>query len=212
MKEPLNPKPTRRFTEDTLVVATHNEGKLKELRPLLEPLGIKIFSAKDMELPEPEETEGTFVGNAVLKARAAVRGSGHVALADDSGLSVDALCGAPGVHSARWAINRDQPEAPRDFNMAMERVHREMGNNKNRKAQFICAIALSWPDGHDEYVEGIIDGTIVWPPRGEKGFGYDPIFMPDGHDRTFGEMDAAEKEDISHRRIAIEKILDKCFR
>jgi XTP/dITP diphosphohydrolase len=212
MKEPLDPKPPRRFTEDTLVVATHNEGKLSELRPLLEPLGIKILSAKDMDLPEPDETEGTFVGNAVLKSRAAARCSGYTALADDSGLSVETLCGAPGVHSARWAINRDHPDAPRDFDIAMERVHREMGNSENRKAQFVCSIALSWPDGHDEYVEGTIDGTIVWPPRGDKGFGYDPIFMPDGHDRTFAEMEAAEKEQISHRRNAIEKILEKCFR
>lgn len=212
MKEPLEPKAPRRFESDTLVVATHNEGKLRELRPLLEPLGIKLYSAKDMELPEPEETEGTFAGNALLKARAATRGSGHVALADDSGLAVQALCGAPGVHSARWAIDRDDPTAERDFQRAMERVNRELGHNENRKARFICTIALCWPDGHEEYVEGMIDGTLVWPPRGDKGFGYDPMFLPDGYDQTFGEMDPAEKEKISHRRIAIEKILDKCFR
>lgn len=199
----------RKFEGDTLVVATHNKGKLRELQAYLAPLGVALKSADDFDLPEPEETEKTYIGNAALKARAAMEACGHICLADDSGLSVEALDGEPGIYSARWA---EDENGNRNFLDAMAKVHLKLANTDNRRAKFVCAIAVCWPDGHIETVEGYAHGELVWPPRGPEGFGYDPMFLPKGHDKTFGEMDADEKGDISHRRNAIEKMIEKCFR
>ncbi|MFE3835836.1 RdgB/HAM1 family non-canonical purine NTP pyrophosphatase [Pseudogemmobacter sonorensis] len=202
---------TRRFTGDRLVVATHNKGKLEEFSALLAPLGITCVSAGDLGLGEPEETETTFLGNGRIKAHAAAKASGLPALADDSGLTVDALDGAPGVYTADWAFT---PQG-RDFAMAMEKTHRlleEAGAPLPRRAQFRCTLVLAWPDGHDEHAEGACEGQLVWPRRGAEGHGYDPMFQPDGFELTFGEMDAAQKNTISHRARAVEKMLAKCFR
>ncbi len=200
----------RQLRERRLVVASHNPGKVAEIRDLLAPFGIETLSAAEVELPEPEETADTFVGNALLKARAGASGADMVALADDSGLQVSALNGAPGLFSARWA----GPE--RDFDLAMARVEKELsekgGKGENsRAACFIAALALCWPDGHTESFEGRVYGHLVWPPRGGRGFGYDPMFQPDGYDITFGEMDPAEKHCISHRAVAFAKLLNACL-
>lgn len=185
-----------------LIAATHNKGKVVELRDLLEPLGFEVVSAGDLGLDEPEETEFTFTGNAILKARAAAEKAGAPALADDSGLSVTALGGAPGIYSARWAGE------PRDFYRAMEKVENELkiSGSDDRSAKFVCALALAWPDGHAEVFEGEVHGTLVWPPRGENGFGYDPMFVADGETITFGEMDPARKHAMSHRADAFAKL------
>jgi XTP/dITP diphosphohydrolase len=199
-----------------LVVATHNAGKLWELQQLLSPHGVDAVSAGDLGLPEPEETETTFRGNAALKARAAALGAGLPAFADDSGLCVDELNGAPGVYSARWAGE------PRDFVAACEKVQRELlacGAKAPYRANFTCALALAWPDGHIEEFEGRVDGELVFPPRGDKGFGYDPIFRPDELDKTFGEMMSAEKHALpgdgsralSHRARAFQALAEACL-
>jgi len=184
-----------------LVVATHNPGKARELAEILENR-FELITAGDLGLPEPEETEASFVGNALLKARAAADDSGLPALADDSGLSVAALDGAPGVYSARWA------GPGRDFYEAMRKVEQrlEEAENDDRAAWFTCALALAWPNGAAVVVEGRIDGTLTFPPRGERGFGYDPIFIPEGSSLTFGEMDPAAKDAISHRARAFAKL------
>ncbi|MCA1652656.1 MAG: RdgB/HAM1 family non-canonical purine NTP pyrophosphatase [Sphingomicrobium sp.] len=190
-----------------LVIATHNAGKLREIGELLAPLGVECVGAAELDLPEPEETGVTFVDNAELKARQAADLSGLPALADDSGLAADALHGNPGIFSARWAEDED---GKRDFRRAMERVWREVeaaGPEAGRDAHFACALSLAWPDGGIESFEGRIDGTLVWPPRGERGFGYDPIFVATGMDRTFGEIDPAEKHRISHRADAFRKLV-----
>lgn len=191
------------LSNEEIVIASHNKGKVQEISDLLRPYAKKFYSANDLNLDEPEETEDTFVGNALLKAKAAAQSSGKVALADDSGLAVNALGGAPGIYSARWAGE------PRDFNAAMKRVHEELGSNKDRSASFICVLALAWPDGRTETFEGRIDGDIVWPPKGAKGFGYDPIFVADNMDKTFAEIDPDEKHKISHRSDAFNKLLEK---
>jgi len=200
-----------------VVIATHNPGKLAEMRALLAPFGIEARSAAELGLDEPVETGKTFAANARIKALAAARSTGHVAFADDSGLVVDALDGAPGVHSARWA----GPQ--RDFRAAMNRiqtmlVERDARSPEQRRAHFIAALCLAWPDGHCEEFEGRVDGVLVWPPRGEKGFGYDPLFQPDGFDRTFGEMSAEEKhglpprgQGLSHRARAFMKLARACL-
>jgi XTP/dITP diphosphohydrolase len=195
----------RRFTEKKLVIASHNQGKIKEIADLLEPFGIEVFSAGELDLPEPEETEKTFIGNAQLKSTAAANGANLPALADDSGLAVSALDGAPGIYSARWA----GPD--KDFDLAMEKVQNGIGNHPDRRASFICALSLAWPDGHVENFEGKVDGKIVWPKRGSHGFGYDPIFQPDGYDETFGEMDPAKKHEMSHRADAFAQLVKACF-
>lgn len=195
----------RKFDGKELCLATHNQGKVKEIGTLLQGHVDVFKSAADLNLPEPEETEDSFIGNAVLKAKAAAQESGMVALADDSGLAVAALGGAPGIYSARWA------GSPRDFGKAMQRVQSELEGRDDRSAAFVCALALAWPDGHTESTEGRVHGQIVWPPRGEGGFGYDPIFLPDGHEITFGEMAPAEKEAISHRANAFRQMIDLCF-
>lgn len=199
----------RRFSGDHLVVATHNTGKLEEIADLLSPYGITLSSNADHGLPEPHETEQTFVGNARIKAHAAAQATGLPALADDSGIEIDALDGAPGVHTADWA---ETPNG-RDFKMAMERSWNalEAANAPYpRTARFCCTLVLAWPDGHDEVFPGVMPGRIVWPMRGDQGHGYDPIFQPDGYDLTFGEMDRWEKNRISHRADAFRK-LKACF-
>ena len=194
---------TRRLDGKRLVIASHNAGKVREVAELLVPHGIEGVSAASLRLPEPEETGATFLANAELKAREAVR-SGLPALADDSGLAVAALGGAPGIYSARWA----GPD--RDFAHAMAAVQERLGD-RPRAAAFVAALALAWPDGHVESFEGRVEGRLVWPPRGERGFGYDPIFVPDGHDETFGEMDPEAKSRISHRARAFAKLAAACF-
>jgi len=193
---------------DKLVIATHNPGKLREIAELVGPLGITCVSAKDLDLPEPEEIGNTFVDNADLKAREAADLSGLPALADDSGLCVDALQGSPGIFSARWA---EDEEGNRDWMRAMERVWREIeaaGPDAGHDAHFACALAIAWPnDGQVENFEGRVDGTLTWPPRGTNGFGYDPIFIANGREVTFGEMDPAEKHSISHRADAFRKLV-----
>jgi XTP/dITP diphosphohydrolase len=190
-----------------IVIATHNPGKLREIRAMLAPLGIRCVGAEELDLPEPEETGVTFVDNAELKARQAADLSGLPALADDSGLSVDALHGNPGIYSARWAEDGD---GSRDFGRAMERVWREVelaGPDAGHDAHFVCALSLAWPDGAIESFEGRCDGTLVWPPRGDRGFGYDPMFVKAGMDQSFGEIDQAEKHRISHRADAFAKLV-----
>lgn len=187
-----------------LVIATHNPGKAKEIAELLAPYSQTFYNAADLDLPEPEETEETFVGNALLKAKSAADISGKISLADDSGLSVTALNGDPGVYSARWG----GPE--KDFNLAMQKIHEALGDTQDRSAKFVCVLALAWPDGRTETFEGEVYGRIVWPQRGSKGFGYDPIFIPDGYEQTFGEMEPEKKHEISHRARAFEKFLEFC--
>ena len=195
----------RRFTEKRLVIASHNPGKVVEIEELLSPWSIDVVSAAELNLPEPEETGDSFVANAKLKADAAAFGANLPALADDSGIAVSALGGAPGIYSARWG----GPE--KDFNAAMARVNREIEGADDRRARFVCALALTWPDGHSEIFEGEVWGDLVWPPRGAKGFGYDPMFVADGDTGTFGEIDAAEKHARSHRADAFRKLIAACF-
>jgi XTP/dITP diphosphohydrolase len=195
---------SRLFTGDTLVIASHNRGKVREIAELLGAYVAHFPSAGELGLPEPEETEHTFIGNAELKARAAASGSGLPALADDSGLVVPALDGAPGIFSARWA----GPD--RDFSFAMRRIETELGDG-DPSAYFVCALSLAWPDGHAESVEGRIHGRLVFPGRGDRGFGYDPIFIPAGRDLTFAEIDPDEKHRISHRADAFAQLVARCF-
>jgi XTP/dITP diphosphohydrolase len=199
----------RRFDGDRLIIASHNQGKVAEIAALVGPLGIATISAGDLGLEEPEETGATFLENAALKALAAARAAGEPALADDSGLVVPALGGAPGIYSARWA----GPD--RDFALAMEKVHQDLAGATDRSAHFTCALALAWPDGHTECFEGVVQGVLIWPPRGAQGFGYDPMFLPvrDGRPEalTFGEMEPAAKHRISHRAAAFRQLLAACF-
>ena len=199
----------RRFTDRTLVIASHNEGKVREIADLLRPFGVEVLSAGALGLPEPEETGATFRANAALKARPAAAASGLPALADDSGLAVDALGGRPGIASARWA---ERPDGTRDFRYGMEKLQLELEGEPDRAAHFVCALALAWPDGHSECFEGRVDGRLVWPPRGDRGFGYDPMFLPQGHDITFGEMEPDAKHAISHRADAFRQLVAACFK
>jgi len=201
---------TRRFESEKLVVASHNAGKLREIADLLRPFGVATVSAGDLGLPEPEETETTFEGNARLKAHASAQASGLPALSDDSGLAVEALGGDPGIYSARWA----ETAHGRDFGHAMQLVwdRLESANAPEpRRAAFICALTLAWPDGHDETFLGRCEGRLVWPPRGDRGFGYDPMFVPEGHAISFGEMDPAAKHSMSHRADAFRQLVAACF-
>ena len=199
---------TRKFSGTELVVATHNRGKLAEISEMFQDKAVKLLCAADLGVESPVETGTTFIENALLKAKFVAKATGKIALADDSGLCVEALDGAPGVYTADWA---EEPGA-RDFSYAMKKIHHKMGDNPNRKAKFVSVLALCWPDGHCETVEGEALGQIVWPPRGKQGHGCDPIFMPDGYDITYAEMDAAEKNGISHRAVSFRKMMDKCFR
>jgi XTP/dITP diphosphohydrolase len=209
----------RRFTGDTLVIASHNAGKVREIGDLIAPFKVRAISAGELGLPEPEETGLTFIANAELKALAAAKAANLPALADDSGMSVDALDGAPGIYSARWA------GPSKDFGKAMQKVWTAVQDSAKSTddkgpplgAQFVCALSLAWPDGHVESFDGIIQGNLVWPPRGLHGFGYDPMFLPmvasggDSEMRTFGEMPATEKHAISHRALAFRQLIDACF-
>ena len=198
----------RKLEPGRIVIASHNPGKVREIGDLLRPHGMEVVSAGELGLPEPEETEDSFIGNAELKARASATGANLPALADDSGLVVDALGGAPGIYSARWA----GPD--KDFALAMRTVEdalREQGTDTPRTAHFTCALSLAWPDGHCETFEGEVAGELVWPPRGDKGFGYDPVFVPNGSDITFGEMEPERKHAMSHRARAFKKLIDAVF-
>jgi len=196
---------TRKLTEKRICLASHNKGKLVEIKELLAPFGIEVVSAGELGLPEPAETEDSFAGNARIKAHFAARESGLPALSDDSGLSVEALDGAPGVYTADWA----ETPAGRDYPMAMKKVWDALdarGAAEPRRAAFNCTLCIAWPDGHDELFVGKVDGRLSWPMRGEQGHGFDPIFIPEGHDITFGEMEPAVKNGISHRARAFEKL------
>ncbi len=200
----------RRFNGDTLVIASHNRGKIREFQDLLAPFGISVRSAGEFGLAEPAETESTFVGNARIKAHFTARECRLPALSDDSGIMVDALGGAPGVQTADWATTCHG----RDFRRAMERVHHllEQGNAPQpRTARFRCALCLAWPDGHDEVFEGTVEGQVVWPMRGEQGFGFDPVFLPEGETETFAEMDPRRKHGISHRARAFASLVSSCI-
>lgn len=201
---------SRLISGGRLILASHNPGKIAEFCALFAPYHIKIVSARDIGAPEPEETGGSFGENACLKAKAAAAFTGETALADDSGLEVEALNGAPGIFSARWA----GPE--KDFRVAMERLERELRaagalKPEQRRANFTCALCLASPDGQSHVFEGRVYGRVIWPPRGDKGFGYDPVFVPEGHDITFGEMEPEEKERISHRMAAFRKLVAACL-
>ena len=196
----------RQLTENRIVLASHNKGKLHEIAALLTPLGIEVASASDFDLAEPAETETTFSGNARIKAHFAAKATGLPALSDDSGIQVDALDGAPGVFTADWA----ETPTGRDFPMAMAKVWNLLEKKaapEPRTARFHCTLCLAWPDGHDELFEGDVQGRLVWPMRGDLGFGFDPIFLPDGETETFGEMDPAKKHGMSHRAVAFEKLM-----
>jgi XTP/dITP diphosphohydrolase len=197
---------SRKFAGGRLVIASHNPGKVREIAELLGPFGAEVVSASELGLPEPEETGDSFVANAELKARAAATASNLPSLADDSGLVVPALDGAPGIYSARWA------GPGKDFAVAMARVERALAGKEDRRAHFVCALSLAWPDGGVATFEGKVFGTLVFPPRGLHGFGYDPIFQPDGHAITFGEMDPAAKGAISHRADAFRLLVEGCFK
>jgi XTP/dITP diphosphohydrolase len=187
-----------------LVIATHNNGKLIEMADLLRPYGLEAVSAGALGLAEPEETGSTFEANAAIKAYAAASASELPALADDSGLVVSGLGGTPGIYSARWAVNKD-------FAPAMARVERELGDNPDRRAYFVAVLALAWPDGHVENFRGEVHGGVTFPPRGRLGFGYDPIFLPDGMSETFGELDGEQRMRISHRTVAFRQLAEACL-
>ena len=199
---------SRKFEDKRLVIASHNQGKVSEFRDLFKSFQVELLSVSELNHVEPDETGDTFKANAELKALAAATQSGIPALADDSGLCVEALNGQPGIYSARWA----GPQ--KDFDFAMEKVRLGLieEGTLNTRAYFIAGLALAWPDGHVEYFEGRVDGDLVWPPRGLKGFGYDPMFKPDGHEITFGEMEPDAKHAMSHRAHAFKQLIDACFK
>ena len=199
----------RKLAPGQLVIASHNEGKVKEINELVRPYGIMAVSAGALALPVPVEDENSFIGNATIKALAAARATGLPALADDSGMEVVALGGRPGVHTADWA----ETPAGRDFPMAMERVRQEleMSGSDDRSARFVCCLCLAWPDGHTESFLGSVAGSLTFPPRGTMGFGFDPIFVPAGHDKTFAELDPEAKHAISHRADAFQKLVAACL-
>lgn len=192
---------------EKLLLASHNKGKVREISALLAPFNVEVISASELDLEEPEETEKTFIGNALLKARAGAKASGLVTLSDDSGLEVFALNGAPGIYSARWAGEN------KDFNFAMQRVENELlaKNTKDYSARFVCVLALVYPDGREETFEGFVNGNLTFPPKGDKGFGYDPIFIANGETETFGEMDPNKKHAMSHRAMAFAKFVKEVF-
>lgn len=211
MSAEVPPQAIRKLVPGTLVIATHNAGKLREITALLAPYGIEAVAAADLDLPEPEETGTTFLANAELKARSAADLSGLPALADDSGLCVGALGGDPGVYTANWAETAD---GRRDWMLAMTRVHEKLvalGPDVSREATFVSTLALAWPDGHVEWFEGRIDGALIWPPRGAAGFGYDPMFVPQGEARTFAEMPFDEKQARNHRARAFAAMVAAVF-
>lgn len=201
---------TRKFDGARILIATHNAGKLEEMQQLFAPHGVDVVGAAELDLSEPEETENTFIGNARIKAQAAVKATGLPALADDSGIEVQALDDAPGVFTADWA----ETPTGRDFVMAMTKTHNKLeavNAPHPRRARFRATLVLAWPDGHEEIFEGRVNGALVWPMRGTIGHGYDPMFQPDGYDITFAEMDPAQKNRVSHRADAFSKLIAGCF-
>jgi len=196
----------RQFDGNKLVIASHNQGKVREIGELLAPFGVETISAGDLGLPEPVEDGLTFIANAEIKALAAATAAGLPALADDSGLEVAALDGEPGIYSARWA------GPSKDFAVAMAAVNEKLSGTNNKTANFTCALTLAWPDGHMESFEGKVFGDLTWPKRGDRGFGYDPVFIPEGHTVTFAEMDPAEKHAMSHRANAFKQLINACFK
>lgn len=196
----------RLFDGNKLVIASHNKGKVCEIGELLAPFGVETVSVSELGLPVPVEDSDSFIGNAEIKSLAAAKASGLPSLSDDSGLEVHGLGGEPGIYTADWA------GPGRDFTTGMKAVIDKLGDNPNRKANFTCALSLAWPDGHTESFEGKVFGSVTWPMRGEKGFGYDPIFIPEGHDITFAEMDPADKHAMSHRADAFRQLIDACFK
>lgn len=200
----------RQFDGDTLIIASHNEGKVREIGELLAPFGVKTKSVADLNLPEPIEDGDSFIANARIKSLAAAQATGLPALSDDSGLEVNALDGKPGINTAGWA--EVGPERKRDFTYAMGLVHEKMGDATDRGANFTCALSLAWPDGHTEDFEGKVYGDLTWPLRGDKGFGYDPMFIPTGFSDTFAEMDPAKKHAMSHRADAFKQLIAACFK
>ena len=196
----------RIFDTNKLVIASHNLGKVREIGELLAPFGTETVSAGELGLPEPVEDGLTFIANAEIKAVAAATKSGLPALADDSGLEVEALGGEPGIYSARWA------GPSKDFTVAMAAINKKLSGTTNLRANFTCALTLAWPDGHMESFEGKVFGSLTWPLRGDKGFGYDPMFIPTGHSVTFAEMDPSEKHAMSHRAHAFRQLIDACFK
>jgi len=206
MERPLS---ARKLGPGRLVIASHNAGKVREINELVRPFGLEAVAAGDLGLAVPEETENSFAGNAAIKAEAAALASGLPALADDSGMEVAALGGRPGVHTADWA----ETPSGRDFYMAMDRVRRELAEtgSSDRSARFVCCLCLAWPDGHKESFLGKVEGSLRFPPRGTMGFGFDPIFVPDGYDMTFAELDPATKHAISHRADAFSKLVAACL-
>ena len=205
----------RKFSGERLLVATHNKGKLEEIADLLSPFGVAVVGAAEMDLPEPVETEDNFIGNARIKAHAAARATGLPALADDSGIAIDALGGAPGVYTADWAERQwFEGDPGRDWYMAMGKVEgllQEQGADVDRSCAFHCVLALAWPDGEHAVYEGTAPGILTWPPRGAMGFGYDPVFVPEGSEQTFAEIDPAQKHAISHRADAFAKLVAEQF-
>ncbi len=195
----------RHFTGDTLVIASHNTGKLREISELLTPFGVTTKSVADLGLPVPVEDGTTFIENARIKSLAAAKATGLPALSDDSGIEIAALGGKPGIHTADWAGE------PRNWDHAMQRAHDELGDAEDRSARFCCALSLAWPDGHTEDFLGFVEGVVVWPLRGKVGFGYDPMFQPNGETRTFSEMKPEEKQAISHRAHAFKQLIETCF-
>ena len=195
----------RHFDSKKLVIASHNQGKVREIGELLAPFGVETVSVAELNLPEPVEDGESFIANAEIKALAAATKSGLPALSDDSGLEVNALGGEPGIYSARWA------GPSKDFAIAMAEINRQMADYNDRRANFTCALTLAWPDGHMESFEGKVFGEITWPMRGEKGFGYDPFFVPNGYQQTFAEMEPAAKHAMSHRADAFKQLINACF-
>lgn len=196
----------RKLTEKEVVLATHNKGKVKEMQAILSPFGVRVLSADDLHLSEPEEDGDTFIANARIKAITAAKESGRPALGDDSGLCVHALGNRPGIYSARY----NEPKK-NGFMYAMERLHEELGDAEDRSAHFACAVVMAWPDGHTEEFEGRINGVLRWPVKGENGFGYDPMFVPDGYDQSFAELDSTVKNKISHRARALKLFTEGCL-
>lgn len=196
----------RLFDGNKLVIASHNKGKVGEIGELLAPFGVETVSVGELGLPVPVEDSDSFIGNAEIKSLAAAKAAGLPSLSDDSGLEVHGLGGDPGIYTADWA------GPGRDFTIGMKAVIDKLGDNPNRSANFTCALSLAWPDGHTESFEGKVFGAVTWPMRGEKGFGYDPIFIPEGHDITFAEMDPVDKHAMSHRADAFRQLIDACFK
>lgn len=196
----------RLFDGNKLVIASHNKGKVREIGELLAPFGVETVSVGELGLPVPVEDSDSFIGNAEIKSLAAAKASGLPSLSDDSGLEVHGLGGEPGIYTADWA----GPD--RDFTIGMKAVMDKLGDNPNRRANFTCALSLAWPDGHTESFEGKVFGSVTWPMRGERGFGYDPIFIPEGHQITFAEMDPVDKHAMSHRADAFRQLIDACFK